>query len=108
MNAAEDERGAAYALLLEEHDRGDTPRKLLQYRCQHQRAIARRLSGDQQEHDLPRKRDADEAVEVFRMRDGRRIVVSDALFHEVQRRDHDESVDRGDAEYPASNFHGMP
>jgi hypothetical protein len=47
-------------------------RELFQHPHEHQRPIALDVACDEQEHELPRERHADESVEVFRLRNRRR------------------------------------
>src|SRR5262245_52874745 len=47
------------------------------------------------ERDLPGDRHPEEAVEVLRVRDGRRVIMAHLLFQEVLRDEHRQAVDAG-------------
>jgi hypothetical protein len=68
-----------------EDDRGHAEREFLQHGDRHEGPVARRVAADEQEDELPRQRHADEAVEVLRVRDGRRVVAPDLRFQEELR-----------------------
>src|SRR5688572_5520023 len=59
----------------------------------HERPITNRIARNHDEDDLPGDRDADEAVEVLRMRNRRREVAAGFLLEKILRQEDDESVD---------------
>ncbi len=105
VDAAERQRHRLYALLHEQDNRRDAVRELFQNGNQHQRPVTHWVARNHQEHELPRERHADEAVEKLRVRDRGRIVLCDLSLGEIQRRDHQDPVHPGDAEYPARELH---
>ena len=72
---------------VQDHHR-QTERKLFQHTHEHQRPIALDVARNEQEHELPRECNADESVEVFRLRNRRRK----AQLDEVLRQQNDDPV----------------
>ena len=71
----------------------------------HDGPVPDRIAGDDDEQDLPRERNTDEAVEVLRVRDWRRKVAADLGLHEVLRRKDEDAVDSGGQEHATSEWH---
>jgi hypothetical protein len=62
------------------------------------------LATDEQKDELPRDRQADEAVDVFLVRDGGWPVTADAFGGEVLRRHDEHSIDAGAAKRPCGRI----
>lgn len=73
---------------------------------EHQGAIADRISGDEAKSDLPGERAADETVKEARMRDGRRVFLTDEVKHEVERGDDEQAPDACNPEDNFREFQG--
>src|SRR5437879_3973610 len=63
-----------------------------------------RGSGDHQEHELPRQRDASETVVELRSVDGGRIVLKETVL-QVPRQDHQDARRAGEQEHPLRKSH---
>jgi hypothetical protein len=63
------------------------------------------VARNHQEHNLPGQSYADETVEEFGMRNSRRVLQAEALFHEVEMRKNQQAPDARDREDPPGKFH---
>ncbi|HKB38086.1 MAG TPA: hypothetical protein VKD72_16690, partial [Gemmataceae bacterium] len=77
INDSEGQQRARGLLLREQHQHGDPKRGLLQDRRNHEEPVPNGILSDEQERDLPGHRHPEKTVEVFRVRDGRRILLAD-------------------------------
>lgn len=87
VRAGEEEIVVVGAALQDEGKDGDGIGRFFEDGWNHQKTIANRVCGDAAESDLPGESAADKAVEKARMRDGRRVLLTDDVEEEVKRRD---------------------
>src|SRR6476620_8089967 len=89
----------------EQHDNWHRVDELLKDGKRHNWAIAERISGDKHEHNLPKKRHAQESIIELRMGDWRWGVMADSSDQKVKREQRNESVCCRDAINDFRKFH---
>ena len=72
--------------------------ELLEHRRNHERAITRRVRGNEEEGDLPRQREACKSVKESGVSDRRGISAANEIEHEVERRNDQQAPNACDAE----------
>ena len=65
--------------------------------------ITLNITRDQQKHELPGERDADETVEMFRMSERRREIAPELRLHKILGQEHRYSIDAGAEEDPGGD-----
>src|SRR5207249_3849062 len=85
VERGEDAEGAGGSAVSDERGRRESEGEFFERRRDNQRTIAAGVGGDDHEGDLPGGGDAQEAVEVFGVRDGGWVVEADPAFQKVLR-----------------------
>src|SRR5450432_922009 len=92
-------------MLCEEHEQRGAVPELLQHGGNDHHSEAVRIACDDYEGELPHDGRANEAVIKRGMSDRRRILATDKIEHEIQRREDEDAPDGGNRENYFSEFH---